>query len=53
MHFLCWFQVADGCNIELQLHLQETTCHAVNPKNFEDCEIRGEADRVNAKQTFV
>ncbi|KAF1386060.1 hypothetical protein PFLUV_G00114240 [Perca fluviatilis] len=35
----------DGCNLELQLNLQETVCHVVNPKHFEDCQIRGEAER--------
>ncbi|XP_039667101.1 antihemorrhagic factor cHLP-B-like [Perca fluviatilis] len=35
----------DGCNLELQLNLLETVCHVVNPKHFEDCQIRGEAGR--------
>ncbi|XP_070765096.1 alpha-2-HS-glycoprotein 1 [Enoplosus armatus] len=35
-------KVGNGCNIELQLNLLETTCHVVNPKHFEDCEIRQE-----------
>ncbi|XP_039667099.1 histidine-rich glycoprotein-like [Perca fluviatilis] len=38
-------KVDDGCNLELQLNLQETVCHVVNPKHFEDCQIRGEAER--------
>ncbi|TDH08213.1 hypothetical protein EPR50_G00095360 [Perca flavescens] len=35
----------DGCNLELQLNLQETVCHVVNPKHFEECQIRGEGER--------
>ncbi|XP_053177747.1 alpha-2-HS-glycoprotein 1 isoform X2 [Scomber japonicus] len=36
----------DGdCDVELQLKLQETKCHVVNPKPFEDCEIREEHER--------
>uniref|UniRef100_A0A8P4GCL2 Cystatin fetuin-A-type domain-containing protein n=1 Tax=Dicentrarchus labrax TaxID=13489 RepID=A0A8P4GCL2_DICLA len=38
-------KVDEGCNIELQLHLLETTCHTVNPKHFEDCETRMETDQ--------
>ncbi|XP_078114219.1 antihemorrhagic factor cHLP-B-like [Sander vitreus] len=34
--------VDGGCNRELQLKLLETVCHVINPKHFEDCEIRGE-----------
>ncbi|XP_034090977.1 alpha-2-HS-glycoprotein-like isoform X2 [Gymnodraco acuticeps] len=38
-------KVDDGCEIELQLDLMETTCHNINPKHFEDCMIRGETQR--------
>ncbi|XP_040895988.1 alpha-2-HS-glycoprotein 1 [Toxotes jaculatrix] len=38
-------KVGEGCNIELQLNLQETVCHVVNPKHFEDCELRRETDQ--------
>ncbi|XP_033937376.1 alpha-2-HS-glycoprotein 1 [Pseudochaenichthys georgianus] len=38
-------KVDDGCEIELQLDLMETTCHNINPKHFEDCMIRGESQR--------
>ncbi|XP_039904429.1 alpha-2-HS-glycoprotein 1 isoform X2 [Simochromis diagramma] len=34
-------QVDGGCNVKLQLDLRETKCHTINPKPFEDCEIRG------------
>ncbi|KAJ4933623.1 hypothetical protein JOQ06_030447 [Pogonophryne albipinna] len=37
--------VDDGCEIELQLDLMETTCHNINPKHFEDCMIRRETER--------
>ncbi|KAL1022864.1 hypothetical protein UPYG_G00033470 [Umbra pygmaea] len=38
-----------GCKIHLQLNLQETTCHIVNPKPFEECEIRPQSEtQVNA-----
>ncbi|XP_035862738.1 alpha-2-HS-glycoprotein-like [Sander lucioperca] len=37
--------VDGGCNLELQLNLLETVCHVINPKHFEDCEIREEAER--------
>ncbi|XP_071342848.1 alpha-2-HS-glycoprotein 1 [Trachinotus anak] len=33
------------CDIELQLDLLETVCHIVNPKHFEDCELRSTTDR--------
>uniref|UniRef100_A0A3Q1FAA9 Alpha-2-HS-glycoprotein-like n=1 Tax=Acanthochromis polyacanthus TaxID=80966 RepID=A0A3Q1FAA9_9TELE len=39
-------QIDDGCNLELQLELLETKCHVVNPKHFEDCEIREDTDRI-------
>ncbi|KAG8003224.1 Alpha-2-HS-glycoprotein [Nibea albiflora] len=35
----------EGCNIELQLDLLETVCHTVNPKPFEDCELRSTHER--------
>ncbi|XP_063316477.1 antihemorrhagic factor cHLP-B-like [Pelmatolapia mariae] len=38
-------QVDGGCNVKLQLDLRETKCHTTNPKPFEECEIRGEAQR--------
>ncbi|TKS74205.1 Alpha-2-HS-glycoprotein Asialofetuin [Collichthys lucidus] len=38
-------KVDDGCNIELQLDLLETKCHTVNPKPFEDCDLRSMSDR--------
>ncbi|KAK1897068.1 Alpha-2-HS-glycoprotein [Dissostichus eleginoides] len=38
-------KVDDGCEIELQLDLLETTCHNINPTHFEDCMIRFETDR--------
>lgn len=50
---LCSFQVDGGCNVKLQLDLRETKCHTINPKPFEDCEIRGMGERVNAKQLFA
>ncbi|KAF7656427.1 hypothetical protein LDENG_00041320 [Lucifuga dentata] len=34
-------EVDGGCNFVLQLDLRETNCHVLNPKHFEDCEIRG------------
>ncbi|XP_031167667.1 antihemorrhagic factor BJ46a-like isoform X5 [Sander lucioperca] len=37
--------VDGGCNLELQLNLLETVCHVINPKHFEDCEIRRESAR--------
>lgn len=40
------FQVDGDCDVELQLKLLETKCHVVNPKPFEDCEIREEHERV-------
>uniref|UniRef100_A0A668TFP2 Cystatin domain-containing protein n=1 Tax=Oreochromis aureus TaxID=47969 RepID=A0A668TFP2_OREAU len=49
---LCSFQVDGGCNVKLQLDLRETKCHTTNPKPFEDCEIREETARVNAKHDF-
>ncbi|XP_039984572.1 alpha-2-HS-glycoprotein 1 isoform X2 [Xiphias gladius] len=39
-------KVDEDCNVELHLDLLETVCHTVNPKHFEDCEVRGEADGV-------
>ncbi|XP_071761376.1 alpha-2-HS-glycoprotein-like [Centroberyx gerrardi] len=33
-----------GCNVVLQLDLLETMCHVVNPKHFEDCEVRDKAE---------
>ena len=53
MLLLCYFQVEEGCNFELQMELLETVCHTVNPKHFEDCEIREETDWVNVKQLFM
>ncbi|XP_030582926.1 alpha-2-HS-glycoprotein 1 isoform X2 [Archocentrus centrarchus] len=38
-------QVDGGCNVELKLELRETRCHTINPKPFEDCEIREEHER--------
>ncbi|XP_032381217.1 alpha-2-HS-glycoprotein 1 isoform X2 [Etheostoma spectabile] len=38
-------KVDGGCNLELQLNLLETVCYNINPKPFEDCQIRGEAER--------
>ncbi|KAG7514035.1 alpha-2-HS-glycoprotein glycoprotein-like [Solea senegalensis] len=38
-------KVDDGCNIELELDLNETKCATVNPKHFEDCETRSESSR--------
>uniref|UniRef100_A0A3Q0SYF4 Cystatin domain-containing protein n=1 Tax=Amphilophus citrinellus TaxID=61819 RepID=A0A3Q0SYF4_AMPCI len=38
-------KVDGGCNVELQLELRETKCHTINPKPFEDCEIREEHER--------
>ncbi|KAM4629646.1 HSF-like protein [Polymixia lowei] len=32
------------CNVMLELSLQETQCHTINPEHFEDCEIRAETD---------
>ncbi|KAK0133987.1 Alpha-2-HS-glycoprotein [Merluccius polli] len=39
-------QEEQGCKITLQLSLQETTCHVVNPKHFEDCDVRSDAETV-------
>ncbi|XP_026179362.1 alpha-2-HS-glycoprotein 1 [Mastacembelus armatus] len=30
----------DGCSVQMQLDLLETKCHIVNPKEYEDCELR-------------
>ncbi|GLD71166.1 alpha-2-HS-glycoprotein-like protein [Lates japonicus] len=38
-------KVGEGCDVTLQLDLLETVCHTVNPKHFEDCEIRQETDQ--------
>ncbi|XP_050933106.1 alpha-2-HS-glycoprotein 1 isoform X2 [Lates calcarifer] len=38
-------KVGEGCDVTLQLDLLETVCHTVNPKNFEDCEIREEINQ--------
>ncbi|XP_034736498.1 alpha-2-HS-glycoprotein 1 isoform X2 [Etheostoma cragini] len=38
-------KVDGGCNLELQLNLLETVCYNIDPKPFEDCLIRGEAER--------
>ncbi|CAK6977972.1 alpha-2-HS-glycoprotein 1 isoform X2, partial [Scomber scombrus] len=37
--------VNGGCDVELHLKLLETKCHVVNPRHFEDCEIREEHER--------
>ncbi|XP_044218003.1 alpha-2-HS-glycoprotein 1 [Thunnus albacares] len=37
-------KVDGGCDVELQLDLLETKCHVVNPRHFEDCEIREETE---------
>ncbi|XP_023264648.1 antihemorrhagic factor cHLP-B-like [Seriola lalandi dorsalis] len=34
----------DRCNLHLELGLLETDCHVVNPKHFEDCNLRSDAD---------
>ncbi|WP_163938813.1 cystatin domain-containing protein, partial [Paraferrimonas sp. SM1919] len=39
-------KVDGGCNIEQELDLLETKCHTVNPKHFEECEIRGQAEQM-------
>nr|XP_057928413.1 alpha-2-HS-glycoprotein-like [Doryrhamphus excisus] len=38
-------KVGDGCNIDLQLMLFETSCHFTNPKPAEDCEMWELGDR--------
>ena len=47
------FQVDGGCDVVLQLDLLETKCHIVNPQHFEDCEIREESERVNARHQVI
>ncbi|GAA6231928.1 alpha-2-HS-glycoprotein-like [Lates japonicus] len=46
-------KVGEGCDVTLQLDLLETVCHTVNPKHFEDCEIRQETDQVMANCTVM
>ncbi|KAM7388807.1 hypothetical protein PAMP_024954 [Pampus punctatissimus] len=41
------------CIAKIKLELRETKCHVVNPKHFEDCEIREDFDRVNAHHQEV
>lgn len=38
--------------MELNLELGETKCHTVNPKHFEDCDVREDMDKVGITLTL-
>uniref|UniRef100_A0A8L0DVF1 Cystatin fetuin-A-type domain-containing protein n=1 Tax=Oncorhynchus mykiss TaxID=8022 RepID=A0A8L0DVF1_ONCMY len=41
------------CKLHLELDLQETTCHIINPKSFEECDIRQDYETVSHYTTMA